>query len=304
MIKSLKLNSFIGLCLLFATLNVNAQEWMSNLKVAQKLAAVQNKMILMVWEEETFYDYPVFVVNSRNELILVNNLFTEKALNKAIWEHFVPVVVSEYVYDDFYESLKNKRSDSYLDKFSDASLKVMDINGNIVNVNMGYDNDFNLSRLIEDYAFNTEYLAQELRNYTQSKTFYTSYFLASKYLEFSLFSKPRVQPNIINLGKIYMNEAAELLTAEPDDKQPELIQRLELLELEADLIEGKAARVLRKLKRMDKDIVYENNKSYQAFLYFTAHQMRNDYEKAEVWRPLVSVVNINKVQNILKSNLK
>ncbi|MGF1556889.1 hypothetical protein [Paucihalobacter sp.] len=303
MIKTLKLYSLIGACLLFSSLKVHAQDWMSNLKVAQKLAAVQNKMVLMVWEEETFYDYPVVVVTSNNQSIIVGNLFSEPELNKAIWEHFVPVVVSEYVYDDLYESIKNKRSDIYLDKLSDASLKVMDINGNIVNVNMGYENDFNLSRIIEDYAFNTEFLAHELKNYAESKTFYTSYFLASKYLDFSLYSKPRVQSNLINLAKIYMNDATQLLAAEPDDKQPELSQRLELLELEADLIEGKAGRVLRKLKKMDKGLVNESIKAYQAFLYFTAHKMRNDHEKAEVWRPLVSLVNIKKVHNIVKNNL-
>ncbi len=300
MIRTLKLYSLIGACLLFSALKVHAQEWMSNLKVAQKLAAVQNKMVLMVWEEETFYDYPMVVINSNNQSIVVGNLFSEPELNKAIWQHFVPVVVSEYVYDDLYEKVKRKRSDLYLDKLSDASLKVMDINGNIINVNMGYEEDFNLSRIIEDYAFNTEFLSQELNNYAQSKNFYTSYFLASKYLDFSLYNKARVQPNIINLAKIYMGEASELLATEPTDKQPELNQRLELLELEADLIEGKAGRVLRRLKRMDKDYVHDNNKTYQAFLYFTAHKMRNDHEKAEVWRPLVSVVNIKKVQNILK----
>lgn len=302
MINIPKLYSAFVLFLFFPLLTVNAQEWMSNLSVAQKLAAVQNKMVLMVWEEETLYDYPVVVVNSNNQPIIVNNLFSELELSRALWQHFVPVVVSEYVYDDLYAKVKNKRSELYLGKLSDASLKVMDINGNIVNVNMGYDNDFNLSILIEDYAFNTTFLSQELNNYSQSKNFYTSYFLASKYLDFSLFHKSRVRPNIINLAKIYMREAAQLLATEPTEKQAELKQRLELLELEADLFEGKAGRVLRKLKRMDKDVVHESNKTYQAFLYFTAHKMRNDHEKAEVYRPLVSVVNMKKVQNILKSN--
>lgn len=63
-----------------------------------------------------------------------------------------------------------------------------------------------------------------------------------------MYSKPRVRSNLINLAKIYMNEAADLLAAEPDDKKPELQQRLELLELEVDLIEGQTGTVLRKLK--------------------------------------------------------
>lgn len=300
--KLIKLNTFLVLFILFSVSAVNAQEWMSNLKIAQKLALVQNKMVLMVWEEETYYDFPVMIVNSNNQATWVNNLFDENELSKAIWQHFIPVVVSEYVYDDFYNQIKKKRSQNYLNKFSDGTLKVMDVNGNIVNVNMGYDDSFNLSKLITDYSFNTEFLSLELKNYVQSKTFFTSYFLASRYLDFSLYHKPTVRQEIVNLAKIYINHAEELLTQEPTEKQAELKQRLEMLELQTDLIEGKPGIVLRKLKRMDRGIVHESNKSYQAFLYFTAHKIRRDNANAEIWRPLLSTVNLNLSQSIIKIN--
>lgn len=295
-------NLFI--CFLFTSFLANAQEWMSNLKVAQNLALVQNKMVLMVWEEETFYDYPVFVVNSNNQQIWVKNLFEENELNKAIWQHFVPVVVSEYVYEDLYKKIKNKRSQIYLDKLSDGSLKVMDIHGNIINITVPYDeNDaYNLSKIIEDYAFNTEFLAQELRNHLKSKSFLTGYFLASKYLDFSLYSKTKVRPEIINLAKIYIRESEELLLLEPAEKQPELSQRLEMLKLQADLLEGKTGRVIRILKKMDKNTIYESNKSYQAFLNYTAYKIRRDNQKADVWKSMVSAVNLNKAEGIIKIN--
>jgi len=300
----LKLHRYILICFLFTSLISNAQEWMSNLKVAQNLALVQNKMILMIWEEETFNDYPIVVVNKNNQRIVLNNLFEEMELNKAIWEYFIPVVVSEYVYNDLYEKIKNKRPQSYIDKLSDASLKVMDIHGNIVNITMPYDDEFNLSQIIEDYAFNTEFLAQELRNYKDNKNFLTAYFLASKYLDFAASNKAKVRPNIINLAKIYMQEAEDLLPLESNNKQDEFAQRLEMLQLQANLLEGKAARVIRILKRMDKGNIYESNKSFQAFLNYTAYKIRRDNENANIWKSMVSSVNLNKADAIIKASLR
>lgn len=299
-----KLHQYVFICFLFTSLISNAQEWMSNLKVAQNLALVQNKMVLMIWEEETFNSYPVVVDNTRNQKMVLDNLFEEVELNKAIWEYFIPVVVSEYVYDDLYEKIKNKRSQSYIDKLSDASLKVMDIHGNIVNVTMPYDDEFNLSQIIRDYAFNTEFLTQELRNYKDNKNFLTAYFLASKYLDFAASNKAKVRPNIINLAKIYMQDAEDLLPLESNNKQDEFAQRLEMLQLQADLLEGKAPRVIRILKKMEKSTIYDSNKTYQAFLNYTAYKIRRDNQNAAVWKSMVSAVNLNKAEGIIKASYR
>lgn len=261
-------------------------------------------MVLMIWEEETFNDYPVIIISSDNKQIYLSDLFEEEDLNKIIWDYFVPVVVSEYVYDDLYEKVKDKRPQSYIDKLSDASLKVMDIHGNIVNVKMPYDEEFNLSNILEDYALKTDFLAQELRNYLQTKNFLSAYFLASKYLDYLMYQKYKIRPNLINLSKIYMEEARELLSLEPADKQLEFAQRLEMLRLQADLLEGKSDRVIRILKKMDKNDIYESNKEYQAFLNYTAYLINKDNTKAAIWKPMVSAINLNKSEGIIKAKLR
>lgn len=298
------LHRYVFVCFLFTSLISNAQEWMSNLKVAQNLALVQNKMVLMIWEEETFNDYPVIIISSDNKQIYLSDLFEEEDLNKIIWDYFVPVVVSEYVYDDLYEKVKDKRAQSYIDKLSDASLKVMDIHGNIVNVKMSYDEEFNLSNILEDYALKTDFLAQELRNYLQTKNFLSAYFLASKYLDYLMYQKYKIRPNLINLSKIYMEEAGELLSLEPADKQPEFAQRLEMLRLQAALLEGKSDRVIRILKKIDKSDIYESNKEYQAFLNYTAYLINKDNTNVAIWKPMVSAINLKKSESIIKAKLR
>jgi hypothetical protein len=169
---------------------------------------------------------------------------------------------------------------------------------------MPYDDEYNLSKIIQDYAFNTEFLNQELRNYKDNKNFLTGYFLASKYLDFAASSKPKVRPNIINLAKIYMEETEGLLPLESDNKRAEFAQRLEMLQLQADLLDGKSARVIRLLKRMEKDTIYDSNKSFQAFLNYTAYKIRRDNQQAAVWKSQVSSVNLNKADAIIKASYR
>lgn len=300
--RIIKLNLAIICCLFFSSVSVNAQDWMSNLQIAQKLALVQNKMVLMVWEEDAKNDYPVLVFNNNNNPVLIKDLFSNEELNKLIWDNFVPVSVPEVMYDDMYEEIKNKRSQFYLDKFNDNSLKVMDVNGHIINVNMTIEDSFNLTKLIQDYSFNTKFLSHELRSYADSKTFLTSYFLASKYIDFSMYNKKSVTKDILDVAKIYLKNAAELLINEPADKQPELKQRLELLELEPFLLQGRSGKVLRVLKRNEKMGIFDNNQAFAAFLYYTAHKIRNEQEKAEPWKSKISSINLKKAEGIININ--
>jgi hypothetical protein len=110
-----------------------SQEWMRSLPIAQDLAMAQNKMVLMVWEEMTKYEYPV-LINAKNErTVYVPDLFTDERLSPIIWENFVPVIVNENMYEDLFLKIKDKRKQSYIDKFNDDSIKIMDVNGNILN---------------------------------------------------------------------------------------------------------------------------------------------------------------------------
>lgn len=285
---------------LFAVNISQAQAWMTSLEIAQKLALVQNKMVLMVWEETTKYPYPVFVNNENGKIVVIKNLFEDETISPLIWEYFVPVIVNENQYADLYESIKGKRKLSYIDKFNDDSIKIMDANGTIINA-LNYSETYqNITTLIKKYALNTTFITPELKAYKKEQNFYSTYFLASKYLDYAVFSNAEVRPNILSLYTIYLDEAKDLLEKSNDANKTILTQRIQLLELQHYLISNKPKKVLRQLKKIKPNAT--SNTSVVAFLYYTAYKILKDQSNATQWQSKISSVNLRKAQLIINLN--
>ncbi|NRD20761.1 hypothetical protein HNV08_11935 [Winogradskyella eckloniae] len=277
-----------------------AQAWMTNLDIAKSMASVENKMILMVWEETSKFQYPVFVNDEEGNLMLINNLFEDEYISPLIWKNFVPVIVSEYQYADLYHEIKGKRSQAYIDKFNDDTIKILDVNGNILNVNGNPEDYENISVFIKNYALNTEFISLELKGYRQKKDFYSAYYLASKYLDFSLFLNANVRRDVIRLSEIYLDEANLFLQSEGDKKG--LSQRLELLRIKYGLIKKRPKKVLRQLKRLEPETIEKSNEGFFAFLYYTTYTILEDKTNAEEWKSKISSVNLKKAQQIINLN--
>lgn len=282
---------------------ITAQQWMRSLEIARKLALVQNKMVLMVWEESTYYDYPVVVQNNRGRYLVLPNLFSDEKLSPLIWENFVPVIVNEDEYADLYLKIKGKRKQSYIDKFNDDSIKIMDINGNILNVNKYTEELQDITKLIDGYALNTQFISNELTNYYKQQSFYSAYFLASKYLELTLYTREDIRSNIVDLFNIYLKEAIQFAQNAKSDGKASLLYRCELLNIQQYLYLERPKKVLRMLKKLEKSEVTENNEALLAFLYYTANKCLKDDEDAEVWKSKVSSLNLKKAENIINLNL-
>ena len=295
----------IILNVIFILLLVNqafSQAWMTNLEIAQNLASVQNKMVLMVWEETTMYPFPVKVNDSKGRTILIENLFEDEMISPLIWENFVPVIVSENQYADLYLDIKGKRSQSYIDKFNDDSIKILDIAGNIINVSGYFEEIPNITTLIKKYALNTEYLQAELIGYKKEKSFYSAYYLASKYLDYSLYANVKIRSEIINLSNIYLKEAMLLAETSKEENSIILKQRCELLKIQEYLIKERPKKVIRQLKKMNAQGIENNNKTMIAFLYYTAYKILDDEKNADLWKAKVSLVNLKKAEMIINLN--
>lgn len=277
-----------------------SQEWMTNLDIAKRLAMVQDKMLLMIWEDASMGRYPVSVYDENGKKIYVRDLFENELINKLIWEHFVPVVVSESVYSEWYDEIKNQRSVQYMMKFEDDTLKVMDVNGNILNIEEPYYEILNISEFIARYYLDTTYLKGELLNYSKQKDVYTTFRLAAKYIDLCIFVNPEVKDEMLKLSSIYLNSAKRFLTTDVVEDKQVLEEKIALQELKQFLIEDRPRRVLRELKKASFSTEDSANKSMIAFLNFTAHLLLKDEENASAWRDQLTTNEIKKANIILR----
>lgn len=281
-----------------------SQEWMNSLDVAKRLALVQDKMLFVVWENTTLDTFPVILDNGKGGVI-IGDLFEDYDLNQVVWEYFIPVIIKESNYEALFNEIKDKRDVLYIDKFNDNSIKIMDANGNILNMNSfeyGYGGT-DLTFLIDNYALRTTYLKQELSNYSKKKTFSTVYSLASKYLDFSIHVNANIRTEVIDLAHYYLDEAAEILKTDSTSNKVAFAQKCELLKLKHHLIINRPKKVLRLLKKYKNVKIEKINQYLFSFLHYTAYKLLKDEEKSLPWKSKVSNTDMDKTNLILKINL-
>lgn len=282
-----------------------AQEWMTSLDVAKRLALVQNKLIFAIWEDTTLKTYPV-LIDDYNGKPLIVNLFDNESLNEIIWNHFVPVIISESNFPDLYDEIKDKRKESYILKFRDDSIKIMDVNGNILNTNSsGLSFELlDISSFIAKYSIDTSFLKPELISYSTGGNFFTSYYLAAKYVDFANFLEKEIRTEIIELSKIYLDEAKDHM--ESGDEQNKMIstQAIKLLRIKQNLVLNKPKKVLRQLRKINNSEIYSFNQSLFNFLHYTAFELLNDKKNANLWKNKVSLLDLKKAELLIKNSLQ
>ncbi|MBT8272601.1 MAG: hypothetical protein KJO77_02265 [Bacteroidia bacterium] len=278
-----------------------SQEWMTSLEIAKRLARVQNKMLFVMWEESTKYEFPV-VFDDENGQAYYTDLFENENINKIIWAYFVPVKLNDLTYPDLFSKIENKRSDKYIRLFQNDGIKIMDANGNILNTGSFHMDPFNFVDFIERYQLNTSFLKAQLHNYFEKRTFYTTMALGSKYLDYAVFVNKKVRKEVTDLAFIYIDESYELLGVENIENKEAYRQRFILLELKKDLILNRPRKVLRYLKKVDVSSINPLNESLFAFAHYAAYQLIEDEKKAAVWKSKVSLVDLKKAELILNIN--
>lgn len=287
------------LMLLMTVNSVFAQEWMTSFEIAKRLAVTQNKMLFVMWENSTDFPLPVILKDQNGKIIFIENMFEDEELNAVIWENFVPVLLNESNYDDWYNDIEN-RTFSYKERFRDDSIKIMDVNGNILNISyINYD-PLNFTEFMQRYALDTSFLEQEYRNYQNENDFYTSFYLGTKYLDYAIYASNEIRPELVKLSEIYFKEAEDFLEQQNYDKEEMLYERLELMRIKQELLIKKFKRVLRMLRKFDTSNMSVTNKPLLAFLYYTAYKLDRDNKNTDLWKTEVSLVNLKKAEFIIK----
>lgn len=286
---------------LFMTAQLSfTQEWMTSLSFAERLALVQNKMLFVMWEESTLYPFPVQFTDDKGNLVLTD-LFEDEQVNQILWDHFVPVMIPEFQYEELFAKIDGKRLANYINKFNDDSIKVMDANGNILNVNESNTGLLDLSDFINRYAFNTVYLQPNLMSYRENKNSVSAIRLALAYYDFAIFNKKDIKKEIINLGNIYLEEANAFLETEQLEDKQVVQQRNQLHELKQYLVLDRPKKVLRDLKKMKDEQILDQNVPLHAFLNYTAYKMLGKDKDADIWKSDVSLVDLKKAELIINS---
>ena len=295
--KKLVLLLVISLC----SLNVSqSQEWFKSIDIAKRMALVQDKMLFVVWEESLDYPYALLYTTSNGDL-LITDLSKDTSLDAVIWEHFIPVLLSEAEYDRLAKK-EEGNEDKYIAKLNDDSIKIMDVNENILNLKTSSDYEQSLSSIIKNYSLKTTFLKQDLINFSQQENFTTAYNLGSKYIDFALFVEKDTREEIIDLANLYLEESKKHLVTSNLEEKVAYSQRIDLLAIKEDLVLDNARRANRFLKRIVEADIAEVNKGLYNFLIYTTFTLLKDEENAALWQSKLSEVDLKKTELILNIN--
>lgn len=301
----------VALCFFTLHGNLTAQNnveldttWYTSLSIAKILARNSDKMVLMVWDGATKYPLPVVVKDENGKSVFIKNLFEAPILMAYLKDYFVPVRIGDEVYADLFYEIEGRRNQAYIDKFNDDTLKVMDANGNILGTSGANTEVVNLSKFIAKYSLDTSYLKQEILNYQNSKDFYSTFYLASKYIDYSLLVGDDVRSEVLKLSDIYFDEAKMLLNLETFSDKDALMQRLLLTQLKQDLIRNKPRKIFRQLKKIEEGQIEKVNLPLVSFLKYTAYRLQNNVEEFKVLESEISLLNLKQAQLIVNLNRK
>jgi len=294
----------IILLFIFAFTQANTcigQEWFTSFDVAKRMAIVQNKMLFVVWEDSFKSPYYVGGIKDENGESVLVDVTQNDEVNEVIWEYFVPLVMPESEYENLYNKAKEIQGETYLYRLEDAGIKIMDINGNILNTSFSDKIYENLPTLIEKYALDTTYLNSFLRSYRKNTNFTTTLILASKYLDYAILSKKSNKKEIVRLANGYLEEARNRLLENNMERKEVFKQKINLYEVLEVLILNNPKKAKRLLKRIGEPEVDKINKPLFVFLNYTTFTLLKDEENAALWREKISQKNLRKTSLILKS---
>ncbi|SFJ48337.1 hypothetical protein [Olleya namhaensis] len=276
-----------------------AQEWLTSLTLAKKLALSKNKMLLVIWEDSANYSYPIILEDADGTKV-VTELFESDAVKTLVWKYFVPVIINESMYQQLFDKIDGKRNMSYINRFNDDNVKVMDPNGNILDLRTA--DEFmtqDLTAIIKKYALDTSFLEAELNSYFENKNYATTFRLANKYLDFAIYAEDFVKEEIIMLSDIYMLEAENLLQNSDYATKEALLQKHELLKIKEALILGKDNKARRMLKKYTEEDIDKINVALFAFLNYATYRSLDNIEEALPWKAQVLQSDLNKVKFIV-----
>lgn len=257
----MNMRTLILIFILLVSTQGSASNWMTSYENAQKLAIATNKLIVVdfwaTWcgpckkmDREAWQDPQI----------------------ERLLENYIPLKIDI------------DRSRQLADLYGIKSIPyvfILDGNGEVVFKSLGYMDKKEVQQVLEKYSVKTSFLGREAMNYFKHQNYITSIMLADKYLDFSLYLNENIRTDFVGLALEYLNKADKFL--EKNQSNYLLMnQKIELLELTAELYRGNFRKVERNLEKINSQELDDLNKNQYYFLKYCLAKEQNHQIKDEI----------------------
>lgn len=250
--------------------NVKADNWMTSLEDAKKLAVATNKLILVD-----------FWATWCGPCIKMDNESWNKDDVRALMNDYVPVKIDI----DSNRELAQKYGVRGI-----PFIFIMDANGEVVYQEMSYKNKNEVIKLLKKYALNTSFLQRDFLIHHKKNSSISNLRLAQKYQKYAVFLDESVKADFINLSEKYLKNTKNFLKKEKK-KDAMLDQKIKLLYVQSKALKGNYKKALKDLGKFNEEDIEESNKLLYCFLNYLANKGLGKNEAAGCLEKLKALPN-------------
>lgn len=266
---------------LLSSNSLKADNWLSSFEDAKKIALATNKLVLVDFWASWCGPCKRMDAESWN-----------KDEIKVLMSNYVAVKIDL----DINKSLALKYGVKGI-----PYVFIMDGNGKVIYEQMGYKRKSEVMELLKTYALDTKFLNRDLINYYKKDNFANTYRLACKYQDYSMYLDAHLKSNFLEASDVYFKEAEKVLKDSNVKNKQFFKQRIELHDIQKNLILNKSKKALKQLERISKKGIDDKNISFYNLLQYIANKGDGNIEEVNLIGKELSDNDLKKVELFFKS---